>query len=342
MSATVLGLDIGGANLKAADGYGWAVSQPFPLWREPERLAERLRALLAGAPQPAEEIAVTMTGELADCYEDKAEGVDRILAAVERIADGREITVYRTDGTFVTPADARAEPLGVAAGNWHALAKWCGWRMAPNGHALLLDIGSTTTDVINVVEGEPLVVGKSDPERLASGELIYTGVRRTPLCALVSTMPWGERRCPLAAEFFANMHDVYVLLGELPEEPDNVQTADGRPMTRRHAHRRLARMICADHTQFTLDDAGNAATEIARAQARLIVRVMHEVTARFPDPPERVVLSGSGEFLGRWVMHQSEQAPEVLSLSEVLGSAVSACAPANAVAMLAAARKVNT
>ena len=41
-----LGVDIGGANLKAADGRGWAQSVPFALWRDPQGLAEALAALV--------------------------------------------------------------------------------------------------------------------------------------------------------------------------------------------------------------------------------------------------------------------------------------------------------
>ena len=71
---TWLALDIGGANLKAANGLKYARSVPFPLWRTPERLPEALRSLLASGP-PFEQLAVTMTGELADCFPSKADGV---------------------------------------------------------------------------------------------------------------------------------------------------------------------------------------------------------------------------------------------------------------------------
>ena len=73
-----LGLDIGGANLKAADGRGWARSVPFALWRDPQGLAEALATLVESAPT-AERLAVTMTGELCDCFRSKAEGVRHIL-----------------------------------------------------------------------------------------------------------------------------------------------------------------------------------------------------------------------------------------------------------------------
>ena len=76
-----LGLDIGGANLKAANAAGWAQSIPFALWRDPAGLAAALAELIAQAPA-ADRLAVTMTGELCDCFRTKAEGVRHILAAV--------------------------------------------------------------------------------------------------------------------------------------------------------------------------------------------------------------------------------------------------------------------
>ena len=45
-----LALDIGGANLKVADGLGYAATRRFPLWRKPDALGEALRQCLAAAP----------------------------------------------------------------------------------------------------------------------------------------------------------------------------------------------------------------------------------------------------------------------------------------------------
>ncbi|MEO8493517.1 MAG: H4MPT-linked C1 transfer pathway protein, partial [Planctomycetota bacterium] len=83
-----LALDIGGANLKVADGLGHAESFPFALWREPEHLVQELRTLIAQSPR-CDRLAVTMTGELADCFENKTAGVTFILDAVQQAADGR-------------------------------------------------------------------------------------------------------------------------------------------------------------------------------------------------------------------------------------------------------------
>ena len=43
----IIGLDIGGANLKAATADGAAQSRPFALWKRPRELAAELNKLLA-------------------------------------------------------------------------------------------------------------------------------------------------------------------------------------------------------------------------------------------------------------------------------------------------------
>src|SRR5713101_6987149 len=96
----VLGLDIGGANLKAAHSGGSARLQPFELWKYPRQLGEVLKELVQGMPAH-DLLAVTMTGELCDCYATKREGVHAILDAVEVAAGSKPIRVWSTAGGFV-------------------------------------------------------------------------------------------------------------------------------------------------------------------------------------------------------------------------------------------------
>src|SRR5262245_32221527 len=206
MTRAVLGFDIGGANTKAAHSGGACLSRPFALWQDPEGLALRLllRELRAALP-PANELAVTMTGELCDCFASKREGVSRILSVVGDVAGDMPVRVWRNDGSLVDLAAAQSgDALLVAAANWPALATWAG-RLVPSDPALLLDIGSTTTDIIPLHDGVPVAAGHTDTERLRTGELVYTGVRRTPVCAVLGNEG-------LASEFFATTHDVYVAL----------------------------------------------------------------------------------------------------------------------------------
>ena len=126
-----LALDIGGVSIKVADGRGFAARQPFALWEQPQQLGEALRAAIAGAP-PSDHLAATMTGELADCFGTRTEGVQFLLDALRQAADGRHTRVYLTDGRLVSPEVARRRPLAAAASNWRALASFAG-RFAPGG-----------------------------------------------------------------------------------------------------------------------------------------------------------------------------------------------------------------
>ncbi len=328
-----LALDIGGANIKVADGQGYAVTASFALWKHPDQLSQMLRRLIAEGPG-CERVAVTMTGELADCYESKAEGVQAILAAVHEAADGRHVRVYLRDGRLVTPQVAQRAPQLAAAANWHALARFAG-RFASDGTAILLDVGSTTTDIIPLVDGAPRAHGSTDTQRLQHGELLYTGVRRNPLCGLAQTAIYRTRSIPLAQEHFATIGDVYIILGAITEDPTSTETADGRPATKRFARARLARMVCADAEEFNHRDAVVLSQSITDKQIDQIEGRLQAVIARLPAPPQAVIVSGSGEFLARKVVESRANRPSIISLTEKLGSAASVAATAHALAVLA-------
>jgi probable H4MPT-linked C1 transfer pathway protein len=328
-----LALDIGGANIKMADGRGYARSVAFALWREPGSLAQQLRLAIAEGP-PCDRVAITMTGELADCFESKAEGVRFILQAVGATTDNRKLHVYLADGRFVSPEIAVELPHLAAASNWHALASFAG-RYAPSGPALLIDVGSTTCDVIPLLDGMPVAKGRTDTQRLLASELVYTGVERSPVCAVTRLGDYRGHACPLTQELFATMRDVYIVLGDLAEEPADTNTADGRPATRSGACARLARMIAADCQEFNERDAIALASSVAEAQASLLAEAIAKVQTALPSPADMIILSGHGDFLVNAALKAARIECETISLNCALGPAISRCAPAHALAVLA-------
>ncbi len=136
----------------------------------------------------------------------------------------------------------------------------------------------------------------------------------------------------MAAELFATTLDAYLLLGELPEHRHGTETADGRPAEREYARERLARMVGADRTSFTLDDATVAAGAIRAAQKGLLDAALDRVLERLGTDPGAVVVAGSGEFLARSIIEKL--GCRIVSLEEELGSAPSAAACAYALAAL--------
>lgn len=335
---TVVGLDIGGANIKASDGEQHAVNRPFDIWKAPHQLCDELRLVLAEFRDP-QLLAVTMTAELADCFRTKAEGVDFILTAVEQAGQGLPILVWQTGAEFVEPDVAREIPLLVGAANWHALATFAG-RLVPEGHAILVDIGSTTTDIIPIQDGVPIAEGMTDLERILAGELVYAGVRRTPVCAITQTVPLRDQQCPLAAEFFASTLDVYLLLGELAECAQDTQTCNGRPATRAEASDRLARAVCCDVSELSPDEIEGIARAITDALESRLMTQIERVLGRDGQRCENVLISGAGSFLAERVVARCESTRDanVVLLDKLLSGPASTAACAYAVSRLAAER----
>ena len=347
---SILGLDIGGANIKAADEAGHAVSRSFAIWKYPERLADELASILHLFPQ-AERVAVTMTAELADCFVTKSEGVRFILDAVEAsvaralrvrshphsesAGDIEPVLVWTTDGRFVSASEARELPMQVAAANWHALATWCG-RLVPDGASLLIDIGTTTTDIIPLVEGRLVAKGLTDAGRLQTGELSYSGVKRTPLCAIAHAVPWRDGYCPLAAELFATTLDVYLMLGDIASNETDLETANGKPATKAAAHDRLARMLCCDRDEVSFDEAVQIARFLADVQRQRLAGSLERVASQLPRRCQTVVVSGSGAFLARRLVAENRRTAtaNVISLDDQLSPGIAEAACAYAVAQL--------
>lgn len=293
-----LALDIGGANLKAAHSDGATTTEPFEVWRRPADLGKAIAKLAAMLPT-FDRAAVTMTAELCDCYATKAEGVLAILEAATRALGARPLLVWGIDGRFHEPEVIQRRPILAAAANWLALATAAA-RLAADDRGLLIDIGSTTTDIIPLEKGRVAVRGRTDTERLRTGELVYAGIRRTPLCALATELPFGQGPpIGLAAELFATTADVYLTLGDLEEDPTVLATADGRGATVDAARDRLARMVGADRESFSAEDAVELSRSAAECLLRRLVQAAHRVCQAAIGRADVAVVAGSGEFLAR-------------------------------------------
>jgi probable H4MPT-linked C1 transfer pathway protein len=334
MSDSILGWDVGGANVKAVfldsnrHTLPRVLQRPFAMWREPQRLPQILTEVAAVFP-PTAVMAVTMTAELADCFATKREGVRFVLDAFRTAFPRADPAIFAVDGRFRTAHEARLRPHDVAAANWMAGAMLVA-RTHPD--ALFIDTGSTTTDIIPVVGGRVEVQGLTDPDRLCTGELVYTGATRTPVCGIVRWVPFRNRRCRVAAEHFAIAADVHLWLRDISELEYACDTPDGRGRSRPEVAARLARIACADCEMIDGDEITLIAEHIAAVQVRLIGHGIRQVMRKLgASRPRQAILAGQGTFLARAAAARAGLA--VSLLSDEFGGAAEAV-PAAAVAYL--------
>jgi (4-(4-[2-(gamma-L-glutamylamino)ethyl]phenoxymethyl)furan-2-yl)methanamine synthase len=299
-SGSILGWDIGGVNTKVTRLRQPALDSgslclPYELQRDPSALGPTLQLAARQLGAGSQDLhAVTMTAELSQAFRSKGEGVGFILDALEATFPPDRLHVYTVAGKFVSPQDARRQPLDVAASNWSATAHWVA-TLAPT--CVLIDIGTTTTDIIPILDGKVSAEGRTDPERLGTGELVYTGVLRTPVEAVTQQVPLRGRPTGLACEAFALMGDVFLWLGSLQSDNYTCPTPDGRPPTRRFAGERLARAVCADAEMLDDEDIDGIAAALGSAQLRRISGAIRCVRGRYPQI-DTAIVTGLGAFLG--------------------------------------------
>ncbi|MCC6509541.1 MAG: hypothetical protein IT423_10565 [Pirellulaceae bacterium] len=363
MTERVLGIDVGGANLKMAvwsDQTATAVSRNFAMWKQPFQLAQATHELIhelnSTSPQGAviHRLAVTMTGELADCFATRREGVAQILDQLQQVITPEQISVYAVDGQWLSIEKANEDPWRVAASNWHALATWLANWPATQPYcdqALLVDIGSTTVDVIPIIDRGVATPARTDRQRLERRQLIYTGLRRTPICAILPKLTLNNRPIPVMAELFATVDDAYLALELIEPDIDDRDTADGRPRTVDYARARLARMIGEDSETLQPHQINQLAEQVVEAQALQVADAIQWNSEQYFSGQEtaKLIFSGHGIPLHQRVlrhlnsssmtinkptMQQSWLDASWITLTDYVPAAVSRGAPAAAVAWL--------
>src|SRR6185437_15825902 len=216
-----IGWDLGGANVKLAsieDGRVASVTQiPCPIIPERRKFDAAVEAVLPLIALPASH-AVTMTGELSDVFGGRAEGVAYLVDLMVRTVGAQPLSIYAGEAGFLASGDAKRHADG-----------------------LLVDAGTTTTDLIPIKAGKVAARGATDAERLTEGELLYTGVARTPVMAVAHSAPFRGRVQKIAAERFATMADVWRLTGDLPDDADPYPAPDQRGKSPGESAGRLAR-----------------------------------------------------------------------------------------------------
>lgn len=333
MTKATIGLDVGGAHLKVARVEGGrlvAVRQiACPLW---EGLDQLDVALCEAQPlfADAATYAITMTAELTEIFESREAGVLSILERLRERLFG-ELRIFMGLKGFASPQSAAGDPLAVASANFLATAQLIA-QLRPT--SLLIDMGSTTTDIIAC--DRPL--GLSDAERLQTGELVYTGFTRTPVASIATRCPLAGQWQGLARDAFATMADVRRILSTLPDDVDQHATTDGRGKSQKESLERFARGLGRDADLRHLATWQISAAYVEDRQLRSIHDGALQVLSRPGTNVQSIVTAGIGASAAHRVADRlalpSVTFAELIRCDDSQKLWATRCAPAVAVALL--------
>jgi probable H4MPT-linked C1 transfer pathway protein len=314
---TVLGLDIGGANTKAAliefkndeifKSYSYV--EYFPFWEKNinelpimfNKIVDSLVIKNNFRLENLDCVAVTITAELSDAFQTKKEGIITILDALSQVFDNSKLNIINHDGEFVDLDRGKKENYKIAAANWVSTSLFLG-KFIPQ--CILIDSGSTTIDIIPILNSLPVSKGKDDITRMINHELVYTGGLRATIPSITHFVPFRGHKVRISFEKFALISDVHYILNHITEEEYFNDTADNRSKSLEDCYARLSRIICMDSKTVSKDELNSIANYIYEKQLEIISLEIEQFMKlliirhpEFKEDPLFVITGLSAEFL---------------------------------------------
>ena len=278
----IAGFDIGGANTDLAvidfdDGEIKNIEVDFtylPMWSNNNDLSQVLIELIENICPLSEidAVGISMTAELVDAYDTKKEGVLDVVKKCEKTFTC-PIAYVGIDG-MLSKEEIVKTPLKAAAANWIATAQIA---TLISDNCIFIDTGSTTTDIIPIKNGRECAIGKSDFDRFATGELVYTGTLRTNLASFLDKVELNGKCYRVASELFAQTADVYIVLDLITEDDYVCDTFDGEGKSKIDCARRIARVVCADLEMLSMEDIVVISKYIHQQQVKQIAEGLKQV-----------------------------------------------------------------
>jgi len=295
----IIGWDIGGAHIKAAKiNFKKKTSKTeqiySPIWKNINNLKNSIKSIKKKLGKTNYH-AITMTAELSDIFPNRENGVKYIIKLSSKILGEKNIFFY-SKKNFLKKKSAIKKTFELNSMNWHATASFIS-NFFPN--CILVDIGSTTTDITPIKKNEIISNGTSDYQRLKSNELIYLGVLRTPIQAV-------EKKRNLINENFANLGDVYRVLNKIPNTLDLLPTLDNKTKNKHDSARRIARIFGKDYKKNHFLKWKKTAYQIEEKHLKILKEVIKKIEKKNFLKKVPIIGAGIGEFLVKKIYNKKE------------------------------------
>ena len=240
-----LGVDIGGANLKIVGldknkQINLVSQEKCEIWKglsDFDKKIIKVNKLISNKTV----IGITMTAEMCDYFKKRKKGVKKII---KHIRKGLNKNVYFWENLNNKSFSMDPSYKNVASMNWLATGKFISKKIS---NSIVIDLGSTTTDLVFIRKNQIINKGFTDLKRLILSELIYTGFTRTPLFGITDKLKFNKKNYSLLPENFANISDVYRVLKKTSSKIDLFDTMDGRSKSFSNSLRRVARNFGFDY-----------------------------------------------------------------------------------------------
>ena len=300
-----LGLDIGGANLKATslecsenkieDVNFFNKYIAYDEWKG-NNLKSQIGKLFE--KERFDKIGVTMTSPLMYRHMDK--GVITTLSAVKDITSN--FYVLNNRGDFVDPDQALLNPLEMALSNTAATAKLISQF---HENAILLDVGSTSTQIVPIIDGKIEVDAEYPCYGVVTGECLYLGVVRTPVGAIINKIPFRGNEVRLVIDdICSRVGELYYLLGKIPLEKVII-TKKIPSMDLQNDEEtikfRMARLLMLDENMLEEEEFYNIAQAVYEEHVDItkeyVERIVKKNDLSLDECP--CVIMGTGKFLAK-------------------------------------------
>ena len=323
----IIGWDIGGAHIKAAKiDFNKKTSKTkqiySPIWKNLNYLKKSIK-LIKKKLGKTNYHAITMTAELSDIFPDRKNGVNHVVNLSSKILGEKNIFFY-SKKSFLIKKLAIKKPFELNSMNWHATASFVS-NFFPN--CILVDIGSTTSDIIPIKNKEIISKDVSDYQRLKSNELIYLGVLRTPIQAV-------ERKKNLINENFANLSDVYRVLNKIPNTLDLLPTLDNKTKNKHDSARRIARIFGKDYKKNHFLKWKKIAYQIEGEHLKILKSVIKKIEKKNFLKKVPIIGAGIGEFLVKKIYNKKKYFSFYSTVNHIKKNKVINCESAISVAFI--------
>ncbi len=294
-----LGIDIGGAHIKLVglDEKKNVIIVKYRkcyIWKDPQKLLGEIKFINSLSKNKEVVCGITMTAELCDIFSTRKSGAKTLRNKCRKIKFKK---LFYENSKKVFESIDKSNPVNFMSMNWHAAGRFIAKFLE---NAILIDLGSTTTDFICIKNNKIMNIGFDDFSRLQNGELLYTGIIRTPIFGIENSVNLNSKEFNIIPEFFSRTSDLYRVQGKIKKIFDIDEEADLSSKSINSSYRRIARSFGLDLSNQNKKIIHKLSKKITEQQLNLISENVDKLIKKFGMTQKTpLILAGIGQEILR-------------------------------------------